>query len=151
MVRLAKDRIRKLEEVRCDLEFIETDFREYNPVHQFDCVVTHFFLDLFSPPTQGSVIKRIAEFTSTSGAWINVDFLPGRELRDHILMSLQYAFFRVVSRIEAKRCFDESAAAAACGWTVGEAISYLGGLVAAKRYLKRSVPATRRDTPSLGQ
>jgi len=35
------------------------------------------------------------------------------------------------------RCFDESEAAAAAGWTVAEAISYLGGLVLAKRYRRR--------------
>ena len=147
MVRLAKDRIRKLEEVSFDLEFIETDVREYNPANKFDCVVTHFFVDLFNPPAQRRVIERIAELTTPSGTWINVDFLPARTLRGGILMWLQYAFFRLVSQIEARRCFDESTAAAAAGWTVVETISYLGGLVVAKRWQKEPVPAAGHDTP----
>jgi ubiquinone/menaquinone biosynthesis C-methylase UbiE len=136
MVRLAKDRIRKLEEVPFDLAFIETDVREYNPANKFDCVVTHFLLDLFNPPAQRSVTHRIAELTTASGTWINVDFLPARTLRGGILIWLQYAFFRLVSQIEARHCFDESTAAAAAGWTVIETISYLGGLVVAKRLQK---------------
>jgi tRNA (cmo5U34)-methyltransferase len=147
MVRLAKDRVRKLQEVRFDLEFIETDVREYNPANKFDCVVTHFFLDLFNPLAQRSVIKRIAELTTPSGTWINVDFLPARTLRGGILMWLQYTFFRLVSQIEARRCFDVSAAAAAAGWTGVEAISYLGGLVVARRWQKEPVPGASHDTP----
>jgi tRNA (cmo5U34)-methyltransferase len=140
MIRLAKDRIRRLGGLRCDLKFIQADVREYNPAKKFDCVVTHFFLDVFNPLAQRSVIKRIAELTTPSGTWINVDFLPARTLRGDILMWLQYTFFRLVSRIEASRCFDESTAATAAGWTVAENISYLGGLVVAKRCQKEWVP-----------
>jgi tRNA (cmo5U34)-methyltransferase len=136
MIGLAKDRIRRLGEIRCDLKFIETDVREYHPAKKFDCVVTHFFLDAFNPLAQRSVIKRIAELTTPSGTWINVDFLPARTLRGDIFMWLQYTFFRLVSRLEASRCFDGSTAAAAAGWTVAENISYLGGLVVAKRWQK---------------
>jgi hypothetical protein len=149
MVRLAKDRIRRLREIRCDLEFIETDVREYNPADKFDCVVTHFFLDVFNPLAQRSVIKRIAELTTPTGTWINVDFLPARTLRGRILMWSQYTFFCLASRIEARLCFDESTAAAAAGWTVVETISYLGGLVAAKRWQKEPVPAASHDTPKV--
>jgi SAM-dependent methyltransferase len=136
MIRLAKDRVRRLGETRCTLKFIESDVREYHPADKFDCVVTHFVLDLFNPPAQRSLIERITELTTRSGTWINVDFLPARTLRGGILMWLQYSFFRLVSQIEARHCFDESTAAAAAGWTVIETISYLGGLVVAKRLQK---------------
>jgi tRNA (cmo5U34)-methyltransferase len=136
MIRLAEARVRTLGEVRCDLKFIETDFREYRSSQQFDCVVTHFFLDLFNPPAQLSVIERIAELTTTNATWINVDFVPARTLRGDILMRLQYAFFRIVSQVEAGRCFDESTIAAQSGWTVSESLNFLGGFVVAKRYVK---------------
>ena len=136
MIRLAAARVRTLGEMRCDLKFIETDFREYRTSQQFDCVVTHFFLDLFNPPAQLSVIERIAELTTTNATWINVDFVRPRTLRGDILMRLQYAFFRIVSRVEAGRCFDESTVAAQSGWTVSESLHFLGGFVVAKRYVK---------------
>jgi ubiquinone/menaquinone biosynthesis C-methylase UbiE len=148
MIRLAKERTRKLGEVRCDLEFIETDVLEYSPADRFDCVVTHFLLDLFNPLAQRSLIKRIAELTAPSGTWINVDFLPANTVRGSVLMWLQYAFFRMASRIQARRCFDESTAAAAAGWTVAEIVSYLGGLVVAKRYQRAPVPGARHNTPN---
>jgi ubiquinone/menaquinone biosynthesis C-methylase UbiE len=147
MIRLAQERTRKLGEVRCNLDFVETDVLEYSPVDRFDCVVTHFLLDLFNPPAQGHLIKRIAELTGPSGTWINVDFLPARTMRGSILMWVQYAFFRVASRIQARRCFDESTTAAAAGWTVAETLSYLGGLVVAKRYQRAPDPAAGQNTP----
>jgi ubiquinone/menaquinone biosynthesis C-methylase UbiE len=134
MIRLAKNRAGDSGKV--GLEFIEADFRVYRPEQEFDCVVTHFFLDLFNPPSQLAIIEKMAESVANGGTWINVDFVPARTLRGSILMWLQYTFFRIVSRIESKRCFDESEAAAAVGWTIAEAISYLGGLVVAKRYRK---------------
>jgi ubiquinone/menaquinone biosynthesis C-methylase UbiE len=150
MIHLAKERTRKLGDVGCGLKFIETDVLEYCPVERFDCVVTHFLLDLFNPPAQRTLIGRIAEVTAPGGTWINVDFLPARTVRGSILMWSQYAFFRLASRIQARRCFDESTAAAATGWTVAESISYLGGLVVAKRYRRAPVPAagdTRQSRP----
>jgi tRNA (cmo5U34)-methyltransferase len=137
MIRLAKGRVRTLGEMRCELKFIETDFREYRSSEQFDCVVTHFFLDLFNPPAQLSVIERIAELTTASATWINVDFVPARTLRGNLLMWLQYAFFRIVSQVEAGRCFDEWTLAARNGWTVSESLDFLNGFVVARRYMKR--------------
>jgi hypothetical protein len=67
----------------------------------------------------------MAEFVAKGGTWINVDFVPARTLWGGILMSLQYVFFRVVSRIESKRCFDESEAAAAAGWTITKRFHFL--------------------------
>jgi ubiquinone/menaquinone biosynthesis C-methylase UbiE len=144
MMHLAKNRAG--ESGKIGLEFIEADFRLYRPAQEFDCVVTHFFLDLFNQPSQLAIIEKMAEFVANGGTWINVDFVPARTLRGGILMWLQYAFFRVVSRIESKRCFDESEAAAAAGWTIAEAISYLGGLVVAKRYRKGAVSAADHNT-----
>jgi tRNA (cmo5U34)-methyltransferase len=145
MIRLAKNRAGDSGKV--GLDFIEGDFRVYRPEQEFDCVVTHFFLDLFNPPSQLAIIEKMTESVVDGGTWINVDFVPARTLLGGILMSLQYAFFRVVSRIESKRCFDESEAAIAAGWTIAEAISYLGGLVVAKRYRNGLVPTAGSDTP----
>ena len=145
MIHLAKNRAG--ESGKIGLEFIEADFRIYRPGQEFDCVVTHFFLDMFNPASQLAIIQKMAEFVAKGGIWINVDFVPARTLRGGILMWLQYSFFRVVSRIESKCCFDESEAAAAAGWTVTEAISYLGGLVVAKRYRKGAIPAAGHNTP----
>jgi tRNA (cmo5U34)-methyltransferase len=134
MIQLAKHRAGESRNV--GLEFIEADFRLCQLRQEFDCVVTHFFLDLFNPPSQLAIIEKLAGFVAKGGTWINVDFVPGRTLKGHILMWLQYAFFRFVSRIEAKRCFDESGMAARAGWIIAETVSYLGGLVMARRYRK---------------
>jgi hypothetical protein len=85
-------------------------------------------------------LSRFAE----PGCICNSHWLSGygnwNSLGGDILMRLQYAFFRVMSRIEAKRCFDESGLATGAGWIITETLSYLGGLVLARRY-RRNVGA----------
>jgi hypothetical protein len=99
-------------------------------------VVTHFFLDLFYPPEQLAIIEKFAQLTDETATWINVDFLPARSWRGKVLMWLQYLFFRAVSRIDTKSCSDELPAALQSGWSLEEAVPYLGGLVVARRYEK---------------
>ena len=132
MIRLMKNRVARLRKVA--LEFIEADFLRCRLGKEFDCVVTHFFLDLFDPPAQLAIIDKLGEITTENGTWINVDFTPPRTMAGRVLMWLQYTFFRLVSRIEAQRCFDESRVAAQNGWTVVGSRGFLGGFVVAKRY-----------------
>lgn len=134
MIRLAKGRID--ERGKTDLKFIETDFRCYIPERPFDCIVTHFFLDQFNPPAQNVFIDRFNKLTTDSGTWINVDFIPPRTIKGRALLSLAYAFFRILSQVEARHCFDESMLAAQNGWTVSESLNFLSGFVVAKRYMK---------------
>ena len=134
MIRLAKNHVGPLGEI--NLEFVQGDFRSCQLGKAFDCVVTHFFLDLFNPPAQLAIIEKFAELTNEMATWINVDFIPARSWRGRVLMWWQYRFFRVVSRIEAKSCSDELPAALQSGWSLVEAVPYLGGLVVARRYQK---------------
>jgi len=146
MIHLAKRRAGESSDI--GLEFIEADFRLYQSGQKYDCVVTHFFLDLFNPPGQLDIINKLAEMTAENGTWINVDFTPPRTLAGRVLMWLQYTFFRMVSGIEARSCFDESAIAAQKGWIAVASLSFLGGLVVAKRYQKGPVPVAGHNTPN---
>jgi tRNA (cmo5U34)-methyltransferase len=124
---------------KINLEFVQGDFRSCQVGKGFDCVVTHFFLDLFNPPGQLAVIEKFAELTDEMATWINVDFIPARAWRGRVLMWSQYRFFRAVSRIETKSCSDELPAALQSGWSLVEAVPYLGGLVVARRYQKATL------------
>lgn len=132
MIRLMKNRVGRPRKVA--LEFIEADFLRCRLGKEFDCVVTHFFLDLFDPPAQLAIIDKLGEITTEDGTWINVDFTPPRTMAGRVLMWLQYTFFRLVSRIEARRCFDGSTVAAQNGWIVVGSRRFLSGFVVAKRY-----------------
>jgi ubiquinone/menaquinone biosynthesis C-methylase UbiE len=134
MIRLAKNHVGPLGKV--DLEFVQGDFRTCQLGKGFDCVVTHFFLDLFNPPAQLAIIEKFVELTDETATWINVDFIPARSWRGRVLMWFQYYFFRAVSRIKAKSCSNELPAALQSGWSLVEAVPYLGGLVVARRYQK---------------
>ena len=132
MIRLAKDRTNN--QGKTELKFVEADIRSYTAEQPFDCIVTHFFLDQFGPRAQQVIINRFNELITDDGTWINVDFTPPRTMAGRALMSLQYTFFRIMSHIETRHCFDESVIAAQSGWIVSESVEFLDGFVVAKRY-----------------
>jgi len=85
MIQLAKTRAGESRNI--GLEFIEADLRLCDSAQEFDCVVTHFFLDQFNPPSQLAIIKMLTGLVTKGGTWINVDFTPGRTQRDHIFVA----------------------------------------------------------------
>src|SRR5437660_4295638 len=98
---LAVDRVR----------FVKADLLE--PRHSqwqagpFDVVVTHFFLDCFRAEQLNRIVRAIADQTSAGASWLLADFrVPAdglARLRAKTILWLAYAFFRIVTRLPAKR------------------------------------------------
>src|SRR5260221_1197239 len=99
MIWLAKTRIAGRAKV--DLEFVQTDFRCYTAAQPFDCIVTHFFLDLFEPRSQQILLEQLADLTIANGTWINVDFFPPRTLPGSSFMWLQITLCSTLTPLSA--------------------------------------------------
>ena len=73
----------------------------------FDLIVTHFFLDCFPEPALSQVIARLAAAAKPDAYWLLADFqIPARgaaRLRARVVLALAYAFFRITTRLPAKR------------------------------------------------
>ena len=73
----------------------------------FDLVVTHFFLDCFPPAQLEAIIEKIIGFTAPHATWLLADFrVPESGLartRAKAILWLAYTFFRIVTRLPAKR------------------------------------------------
>lgn len=67
--------------------------------HTFDAVVTHFFLDLFSPQQQEELILKITPSLQKNALWLYGDFLEGHRLRNRIWLKALYTFFRLTCKI----------------------------------------------------
>jgi len=77
------------------------------PRARFDLVVTSFFLDCFRPEQTERLITKVANSTTPEAQWLLADFqVPARgwrRWRAKILLSMMYAFFRLVARLPASR------------------------------------------------
>jgi ubiquinone/menaquinone biosynthesis C-methylase UbiE len=85
------------------IELIHADILEWrSPVGHYDRVVTHFFLDLFTPCCIRRVVEKISRLATEDTLWINVDFTSKTQcLSQKLLMWAQYASFGCPS--ESKR------------------------------------------------
>jgi ubiquinone/menaquinone biosynthesis C-methylase UbiE len=103
----------------------------------FDVVVTHFFLDLFRPAAQRSIIEKITSISKRETSWINVDYRPLHKTGWFRLVDwLQYRFDYFVSGVETDQHYDPSALIKELGWVIQEERGFSDGAVLAQLYVR---------------
>ena len=90
------------------VRFIHAALPEWEPARaDFDLIVTHFFLDCFPEPMLSRVVARLAAAALPDARWLLADFqIPARgaaRLRARMVLALAYAFFRISTRLPARR------------------------------------------------
>jgi len=117
---------------RCPrIELIHTDILEWrSSAARYDRIVTHFFLDLFTPDGLCQVVEKISRLATEDALWINVDFSSeNHNLRQRLLMWAQYRFFRISAGIEATLPFDPLPYIRQAGWQILEERSLESGWI----------------------
>lgn len=93
---------------RARVEFVHTDLTTFafEPL-RFDAVVTFFVLDCFPEDVVATLVDRIATSLRPGAPWLWADFvLPAKgfaRLRARIWLRVLYGFFRIATRIPARR------------------------------------------------
>ena len=119
---------------RCPrVEWIHADVLEWQPpAAHYDRVVTHFFLDCFTPSSICLIVEKISQLATQDALWINVDFSSeNQSVRQKLLMWAQYRFFRISTGIEASRLFDPLVHIRHAGWQISERESLESGWISA--------------------
>lgn len=92
-----------------DIHFLRRDLqKEPLPEHAYDLIATHFFLDCFPADMLDDVVARLARAARPGASWLVSDFQapvrPGlARLRAQVALWLMYRFFRLVTRLPARR------------------------------------------------
>lgn len=71
------------------------------PAGEFDVVITHFFLDMFSQPELEYFVSLVKSTLKTKGLWIVADFEENK-LWHRILLNVMYSFFNLMGAIDEK-------------------------------------------------
>jgi ubiquinone/menaquinone biosynthesis C-methylase UbiE len=124
-----------------DVELVCEGILDWQPENApaFDVVVTHFFLDLFRPAFQRSVVEKITRVAKRETSWILVDYHPAKKTGLVRLINwLQYRFDRLLSGVETDRHYDPSAFIKEFGWTVQQERRFLNGTVVAQLLVRES-------------
>lgn len=76
------------------------------PGEDYDCIITNFFLDVFSEEYLPEVIDLLRQKLAPEGAWICTDFRQTGKKRHRLLIWLMHRFFRIFSRLSSRQLND---------------------------------------------
>jgi len=94
--------------------FIESDVLTCElPANSYDAIATHFFLDCFPSKQLERVVQRVSSWAAPGARWVVSDFrAPDTELgrqRAEIILAAMYLFFRMATRLPARKLTDPRA------------------------------------------
>jgi ubiquinone/menaquinone biosynthesis C-methylase UbiE len=126
------------------IEFIHADILAWKPdVEVHDLIVTHFFLDCFPAAQLEQVVAKLAQAAKPSAAWLLADFqVPESGLQRHrarLIHAMMYQFFRVATRLPARRLVPPDDFLTAQNFMLQERRSSDWGLLHSD-FWKRAVP-----------
>ena len=87
------------------VQFHDCDLQVYAPTGQYDAVVTCFVLDCFSSVTLQAMLPGIVKALRPGGVWAVAEFID-TGWRSRFWLTVMYAWFRMVTRLEADRLPD---------------------------------------------
>lgn len=143
MLREAAHRARVARLDLARVEFVHARLPEWQPrAGEFDAIATHFFLDCFARPQLEAVVARLASAARPDATWLVSDFaVPPRgwaRQRARAVHALMYAFFRVATRLPARRLTAPDEFLAAQGFALGGRREFNHGLLRAEWWRHRA-------------
>jgi ubiquinone/menaquinone biosynthesis C-methylase UbiE len=129
------------------LEFVHAHLPDWKPAEgRFDAVVTPFFLDCFAPRDLASVISGLARGARQTARWLLTDFtVPAGGWKRHrarAIHATMYAFFRPVTRINARSVTPPDALLSSQGFKLYGRRTYNLGLLHADLWRRTATTPT---------
>lgn len=136
MLRQAEHRARRARLDLARVAFIHARLPEWRPTPAaYDALATNFFLDCFAPAQLAEVIAALSAGARPQAIWLIGDFaVPPRgwtRRRAQAVHALMYAFFRVATRLPARRLTPPDPLLQLHGFALGGRRSFNHGLLQA--------------------
>lgn len=136
MLREAESRARRAQLDLARVQFVHARLPEWRAeAGAFDALATHFFLDCFAPPELAAVVATLAATAAPDAVWLLTDFaVPPRgwkRQRARAVHALMYAFFRIATRLPARRLTPPDTLLTAQGFALGGRRTFSRGLLQA--------------------
>ena len=143
MIDLAKRRIADMAGALDRVQFTVGDIRaDPLPGTAYDLIVTNFLLDCFPADELEQVINRLSDVSTPNGKWIVGDFEMPKgfwsRTAARIALAGMYAFFRIVTRIPARKLVDPSPMLSLRGWQRTIELSCQSGVLVSRWWVRQS-------------
>lgn len=149
---LARASARLAPDARARVTFEQGDARVAPlPPRRYDAVVTLFFLDCFTPEEVRALVARLLPALRPAARWLFADFcLPPagwRRWRAQVWLGVLYGFFRVTTRLSARRLPPAEEILSAAGFTPQRAETFQHGLLRAVLFTADRAASTGSAPP----
>jgi SAM-dependent methyltransferase len=144
MLRLAQDRVNRELPGHVDrIRFIPHDITSWSPSeHQFDLIVTHFFLDCFPENRVAEIVAQLSSAATANATWLLADFrIPaGRFARRRagLWLTTMYRFFQFTAGIEGRDLVDPSPFLRMAGFALASQHFFRRGMVKSESWRNTS-------------
>ena len=141
MLELARRRVAAIAGAAARVRFVAGDARAVAlPTAGYDLVVTNFFLDCFPADQMGIVIDRVAGACAGDAVWVDGDFREPpagvSRVAARYLLAGMYAFFRLATRIPARRLVDPAPFLTARGFALRSEATRLRGFLSSRLWAR---------------
>lgn len=110
MIQKAQDFVRKeIPAWEGKIEFLQGTQEALPVSDHFDCIITPFFLDLFSQEELASVFTQLTQQLTPNGIWYLVDFQVAKQpfrIPAKMLIWIMYRFFRLFTGMSGTQLID---------------------------------------------
>jgi SAM-dependent methyltransferase len=125
---------------------------DFIPKHNYDLIVTHFFLDCLTEPELEELVRRLGPYAEAGALWLVSDFhIPAGRMRwpARILVRLLYLAFRLLTGLRTSKLPDHARALSRAGFTRIAAHFSLAGLLTSElwEYTPAMLPPQRQTVP----
>lgn len=99
------------------------------PGNDYDCIITNFFLDVFSPGSLTRVMSVLHKRLSPNAVWLCTDFRTTNRASHRFLIWLMHRFFRIFTALKAKSLLDFRPYFSKMGMVLQEEEEFRNGLI----------------------
>lgn len=114
------------------IEFIHGTHEDI-PVIDFDVVITHFFVDMFSKGQLSLLTEGLIKKMNSGGLWLVADFV-NQKLWHRLFLKLMYFCFRVVGAIELKSLVNWDEVIRSKSFLIKKSTTYYGDFIHSNVY-----------------
>jgi spermidine synthase len=109
MIVQARRRLQRQGILHSRVTFIRADALTWAPApgEPYDLIVTNFFLDCFRAEQLERIVPAVGQRAATAANWLVADFQSAAaglyRLRSEVILAIMYWFFRIATRLSARR------------------------------------------------
>lgn len=103
---------------------------------QYDVVITHFFLDVFTSQNLPLVMNKLDQHLKPNGFWLMTDFMNNNRWWQSALIRLMYLFFRITANLEGSRLMNFDNQFSRLTYSLARKKDYFHGMISSRQYVK---------------